>query len=305
MRVAVLGVDGLLGDAFRRNFKESQLLLSRKDIDFLDFNGLSNLLKSNHIDTVINCAAVVGGIELNRKKPYDMFSLNISLSESILKSCISSDVSDLVQFCSNCSYPTLASQPYKESALFEGLAHKFNQGYAAAKIASVHSGQCAEDQGLIRVYHPIPCSLFGLNDNYSESNSHFVAAAIRKIFEANQSSQAFVEFWGSGKPYREFMFADNIPSAIKHILACKSSYNPINIGTGKDTSIKDVIEHLISFSNFNGNVRWDTSKPDGAMHKLLDSSKITSLGWEPKHNLFESLSRTYEFYCKHYDNLRK
>ena len=170
MRVAVLGVQGLVGDAFSRCLPGKQLLLSREDLDFTDSLQLTLLLKSHDIDTVINCAAVVGGIELNRTAPYDMFSSNILLSESILKSCISAGVADLVQFCSNCSYPVLAKQPYKESSLFEGLPHKLNRGYASAKIASLHSGQCAEAQGLIRVYHPIPCSLFGRNDNYSLNN---------------------------------------------------------------------------------------------------------------------------------------
>ena len=153
-------------------------------------------------------------------------------------------VSDLVQFCSNCSYPVLASQPYKESALFDGPSHKLNRGYASAKIAAVHAGQCAEDQGLIRVYHPIPCSLFGRNDNYSLNNSHFVAAAIRKIYEASQANKSTVEFWGSGKPFREFMFADNLVSAVLLLLEHKLSYEPINIGPGVDTPIKEIINYI-------------------------------------------------------------
>ena len=305
MRVAILGVNGLLGDAFRRKFQNPQLLLSRQNIDFVDSEGLSRILKSHQIDTVINCAAVVGGIELNRTKPYDMFSSNISLSESVLKACINSGVSDLVQFCSNCSYPAISNQPYKESTLFDGPSHKLNKGYASAKIASVHSGQCAEDQGLIRVYHPIPCSLFGLNDNYSLANSHFVAAAIRKIYEAKLLNKTNVEFWGTGKPYREFLCADNVPSAIKLLLENKYSYDPINIGTGRDTPIKDVINFLISHSKFKGEVKWDSSKPDGAMHKLLDSALITAMGWKHEYDLFDSLSMTYDFYSHNNNSLRK
>ena len=305
MRVAVLGINGLVGDAFCRKFPEKQLLLSRKDLDFTDVDQLSLILKSHNIDTVINCAAVVGGIELNRTVPYDIFSSNILLSESVLKSCISAGVSDLVQFCSNCSYPALVNQPYRESALFDGLPHNLNRGYAAAKIASVHSGQCAEAQGLIRVYHPIPCSLFGRNDNYSLSNSHFVAAAIRKIYEATQSHQSTVEFWGSGKPYREFMFADNLVSAVLILLEKQLSYNPINIGPGFDTPIKEIIDYISQYSGYNGRIAWDTSKPDGAMHKLLDSSIIKSHGWDINYPLQNSLLETYRFYSENISMLRR
>ena len=305
MRVAVLGVHGLVGEAFSRNLPEKQLLLSREDLDFTDIHQLSSVLKSHDIDTVINCAAVVGGIYLNRTAPYDMFSSNILLSESILKSCIAAGVSDLVQFCSNCSYPVIASQPYKESALFEGPSHKLNRGYASAKIAAVHSGQCAEDQGLIRVYHPIPCSLFGRNDNYSLNNSHFVAAAIRKIYEATQASQSTVEFWGSGKPFREFMFADNLVSAVLLLLENKLSYDPINIGPGVDTPIKEIINYIAQYSGFQGRVVWDDSKPDGAMHKLLDSSVIKSHGWDIIFPLSQSLSDTYVHYIGNLSALRR
>ena len=302
MNIAVLGINGLVGDAFRRNLEDPQLLLSRDNFDFLDTDQLRATLKANQIDTVINCAAIVGGIELNRTKPYKMFSENISLSESILKSCITSGVANLVQFCSNCSYPVDSQQPYKEQTLFDGPSHKLNKGYASAKIASVQAGQCAEDQGLIRVYHPIPCSLFGKNDNYSASNSHFVAAAIRKIYEAKSNGQNSVTFWGTGKPYREFMYADNLVSAIKTLLEKKMSYQPVNIGPGIDTPIKDIINLISGFANFSGKILWDSSKPDGALHKLLDSNIIKSCGWEPSHSLEESLSITYRFYQ---DNLHK
>lgn len=305
MRVAVLGKSGLVGDAFVRNLTNIQLLVGRKDINLKNSGELSRLLNKNQIDTVINCSAVVGGINLNRSKPYDMFSENIALSESVLRASIDSGVTDLVQFCSNCSYPVVAEQPYNESDLFNGPAHKLNKGYASAKIAAVHSGQCAEQQGLIRVYHPIPCSLFGRNDNYSTNNSHFVAAAIRKIYEANKLNKESVEFWGTGNPYREFMYADNLVSAVNLLIEKRLSYEPINIGPGVDTPIKNIIATLTKKSGFEGRVVWDKTKPDGALHKLLDSSIIKSHGWSILHKLEDSLMETYDFYSNNLEMLRR
>lgn len=304
MRSAILGTKGLVGDAFSRNCSHAVLFLSREDVDLLDTAALSNLLITNRIDTVINCAAKVGGIELNRSEPYHMFTANISIGLSVLRASISAGVSNLVQFCSNCAYPVSAQQPYKESTLLDGPSHHLNKGYAAAKLAALQAGQCAETQGLIRVFHPIPCSLFGLRDNYSLTNSHFIAAAIRKVHSATSRDCKEIQFWGTGKPYREFMFADHVVSAVDNLLEKKLSYDPVNIGTGVDTPIKDIIEHICSHSGYEGTLCWDHSKPDGAMHKLLDSSTLYSHGWEPPLDLYPRLSQTFDYYLSNLDTLR-
>lgn len=222
MRIAVRDINGLVGDAFYRLLYKTQLFPKRDDVDLLDTHKLSLILKSDQIEVATNCAAVVGEIQLNRIRSYVVFYSNIVLSQATLQACISSGVSDLVQSSSNCSYPDPATQPYKESALFDSPSHKLNCGYASAKIASVHAGQCAEDQGLIRVYHPIPCSLFGRNDNCCQNNSHFIAEAIRKIFEAKPLNQASVHFWDTGTTYRESMYADNLVCAV--LLLLKKSF---------------------------------------------------------------------------------
>lgn len=304
MRTLILGSNGLVGEAFARKCSHSVLCLSRDDLDFSNSSELSSILQSHNIDTVINCAAKVGGIELNRLHPYEMFSTNIYLSLSVLQASINAGVSSLVQFCSNCSYPVSARQPYKEATLFQGEPHPLNKGYAAAKIAVLYAGQCAQDQGLINVFHPIPCSLFGLHDNYSLSNSHFVAAVIRKIHNAVSTGLEKIEFWGTGRPFREFMFADHIVEAVDIMLLNNLSYDPINIGSGTDTPIKDIIEFISSHSGFMGDIIWDVSKPDGALHKLLDSSVIQSHGWNPQPDLFQTLSRTYDYFCLNQNILR-
>jgi GDP-L-fucose synthase len=304
MRSAILGSKGLVGDAFSRNCSHAVLFLSRQDVDLLDTAALSDLLIANRIDTVVNCAAKVGGIELNRSEPYNMFTYNISISLSVLQASISAGASNLVQFCSNCAYPVSAHQPYKESTLLDGPPYHLNKGYAAAKLSALKAGQCAEDQGLIRVFHPIPCSLFGLRDNYSLNNSHFIAAVIRKVYSAVSLDDKKIEFWGTGNPYREFMFADHLVSAIDHLLEKQLSYDPVNIGTGVDTPIKDIIEHICTYSGYRGSIYWDHSKPDGALHKLLDSSILYSHGWEPPLDLLSRLSETFDYFVSNQDTLR-
>ena len=304
MRTAILGSKGLVGESLSRTLPSIELALSRKDLDVSDTNQLCKILRYNQIDTVINCAAYVGGIELNRSRPYDMYLRNIQISQSVLTASIQSGISDLVQFCSNCAYPITAQQPYKESSLFEGLPHKLNRGYAAAKITAVHAGQAAESQKLIRVYHPIPCSLFGFHDNYNTSESHFIPAAIRKIFDAVRENAHSIRFWGTGRPFREFMFADNLGSAIMIILDNRLSYNPINIGSGLDTPINNIVSHISSRAGYLGDVTWDRSKPDGVMHKLLDSGYIYSHGWSPPCDLYDSLNATCDFYLQNMSQLR-
>jgi GDP-L-fucose synthase len=205
-------------------------------------------------------------------------------------------VTDLVQFCSNCVYPVNAVQPYKEVDLFMGEPVKANKGYAAAKIACVHAGQAAEDQYGLRVYHPIPCSLYGFSDNYDINNSHFIPAVIRKISEAVDQDVEAITFWGSGTPRREFLFADELASAINIMLEKQYSYHPLNIGPGVDTPIRDIISLVSDHAGFKGEVLWDENKPDGALRKLLDSSLLKSWGWLPSESFVDTLCKTYDFF---------
>lgn len=304
-RVAILGSDGLVGDALARTLdQEIVLCLGRSDCDLNVTSKLARFLRSEKINLVINCAAVVGGIEVNRNSPYDLFSNNITLPLSVINACLQADIPQLVQFCSNCSYPAQAEQPYKESDFFLGPPVETNLGYASAKTAAVRAAQCVESQYGLKVYHPIPCSLFGLNDNFSLANSHFIPAVIRKISDASVNNSPSLTFWGSGKPLREFLFADAIASAIMTVINADYSYHPINIGSGSDTPIQDIISCLVDHSGYNGQIYWDTTKPDGALRKLLDSSLLNSLGWQPPSNFLDSLKYTYDFFLKNKASLR-
>lgn len=304
MRIAVLGSRGLVGDAIARTMDNVVLALSREECDVTDTSKLISFLRREKIDVVINCAAKVGGIQLNRTEPYTMYQANSQIGYSVLQASFQSDVTDLVQLCSNCAYPANAIQPYKEVDLLMGEPVKANKGYAAAKIACLHAGQAAEDQFGLRVYHPIPCSLFGLADNYDPNNSHFIPAVIRKIKKAVDQSLDTITFWGTGRPRREFMFADELSSAINIMLEKRYSYYPLNIGPGLDTPIREIISIVSGHAGYKGQILWDETKPDGALTKLLDSSLLKSWGWLPTESFFDTLCKTYDFF-KSSTNIRK
>jgi len=301
MRVAVLGSRGLVGDAIARRMDNVVLLLSREVCDVNDSARLITLFRNEKVDTVINCAARVGGIQLNKNEPYTMYDTNTRIGNSVLAACLKSGVTDLVQFCSNCAYPARAIQPYKEIDLLMGEPVKTNKGYAAAKVACLHAGQAAEEQFGLRVYHPIPCSLFGLRDNYDVSNSHFVAAVIRRINNAVKQCHETITFWGTGTPRRELLYADELSSAISIMIERRYSYHPLNIGTGIDTPIRDIIEVIADHAGYRGRVLWDETKPDGAYQKLLDSSLINSWGWHPSESMDDALCKTYDFFSSSAD----
>ena len=298
MRIAILGADGLVGEALSRNLKRELITIRRKDVDIRETKKLRNLLKKERIDMAINCAAYVGGIEMNRMKPYTMFKSNIEITQSVINACIEVEIGEMVLFGSNCMYPKNAKQPFREEDLFKGESVETNQGYAAAKIAGIQSSIAANKEYGINIYHPIPCSLYGYRDNYDLNKSHFVAAAIRKISNAASKGSKEIVFWGSGKPYREILFADEIAEAIEIIVKNKIVNRPINIGTGVDTPIKKVIESISKLTNYKGEIKWDITKPDGALHKLLDNQKIKELGWKTKYTLEEGLEKTLKYYNK-------
>jgi GDP-L-fucose synthase len=304
MRIAILGSHGLVGEAMTRTMDNVVLALSREVCDVTDTSKLISLLRREKIDVVMNCAAKVGGIQLNRMEPYTMYQANSQIGYSVLQACLQSDVTDLVQLCSSCAYPADAIQPYKESELLMGEPVKSNKGYAAAKIASLHAGQAAEDQFGLRVYHPIICSLFGLADNFNPNDSHFVPAVIRKIKEAVDQSLDTITFWGTGKPRREYLFADELSSAINMMLERRYSYLPLNIGPGVDVPISDIISTISCHAGFKGHILWDETKPDGALKKLLDSSLVKSWGWLPAEPLVDTLCKTYDYF-KSSSNVRK
>ena len=303
----VTGRDGLIGSSFVRLLKRNNLeflALSRKDLNLLNFSKVIDFLKNYNFEIIINCAALVGGIKANSSRQYDFLSENMRIQNNIMDASIMCNVKKIVFLNSNCSYPSNASQPFKESTYFDGEPHQSNLGYALAKRSAYLQSVPLKNQYGIETFHPIPCSLYGPNDNFNLENSHFIAAVIRKIVHAKENKKENIEFWGSGNPRREFMHVDDAALGINFLINNNCSGELINICWGKDHKIKEVIDICKDIIGFDGEIIWDSSKPDGMMQKLQSAEKLKNLGWEPEISLEEGLYKTINWFFKNRDNIR-
>ena len=303
----ITGQDGLIGSAMVRLFKKKKLSFlstSRKDLNLLDYSKTTEFFKENKFETIINCAALVGGIKANSSRQYDFLSENMRIQNNIMDASIKSGIKNIVFLNSNCSYPSNALQPYLESTYFDGEPHQSNLGYALAKRSAFLQSIPLLNQYDIKTFHPIPCSLYGPNDNFNLENSHFIAAVIRKIIQAKECKKATLDFWGSGNPRREFMHVDDAADGIKYLIDNNHSGKLINICWGKDHKIKKIIDICKEIIGFDGEVLWDSSKPDGMMQKLQSPEILKNAGWKPKILLEEGLINTINWFLGNPDKLR-
>lgn len=295
----ITGKKGLLGSSFIRELEkrnEKFLGIGREECDILNYKNLLKIAENFRPDVVINCAALVGGIKANKKYQYDFFEINNNLQNNVLRLVKDLNIPKVVLINSNCAYPANAKQPYLEKDFLNGSPQQSNLGYASAKRMGLIGGNLLEEQYGIKTYHPIPCSLYGVNDNFNLENSHFVAAAIRKIAVAKNDNRSEITFWGSGTPKREFMYVDDAIDGILYMLKKDISSNPVNICWGEDAPIKDVINILSKLIGYEGIIKWDRSKPDGALQKLQNPTLLKSLGWEPSIKLEDGLKKTLDWY---------
>ena len=303
----ITGKDGLIGSAFVRLFSKSKLTFlatSREDLNLLSYEDTLSFFREYQFETIINCAALVGGIKANSSRQYDFLSENLRIQSNIMDASIKSSIKNIVFLNSNCSYPANAPQPFKESAYFQGDPHPSNLGYALAKRAAFLQSFPLLNQYNIKTFHPIPCSLYGPNDNFNLENSHFIAAVIRKIVHAKEKKEEIIEFWGSGNPKREFMHVDDAAEGIKYLIDRQISGKLINVCWGKDHKIKEIIDICKQIIGFKGKVIWDSTKPDGMMRKLQSPNILKELGWGPKISIREGLSETINWFLSNRDNLR-
>ena len=303
----ITGKYGLIGSSLVRLFRETSLpflSISRDDLNLLDHEKTTDFFKEYKFETIINCAALVGGIKANSSRQYDFLSENMRIQNNIMDASIQSNIKKIVFLNSNCSYPANASQPFVESSYFDGEPHQSNLGYALAKRSAFLQSQPLLNQYEIKTFHPIPCSLYGPNDNFNPENSHFIAAVIRKIVNAKESKKQKIEFWGSGNPRREFMHVDDASKGIKYLIENNLSGKLINICWGEDHRIKEIIDICKKIIGFDGEIIWDSTKPDGMMKKLQSPQILKDLGWEPKITLEDGLSETINWFLANRDNLR-
>ena len=316
-KIFVAGGSGMVGSAIKRelikcgygNDQNSILSPQRSELNLLNYNEVENWFKLNSPSVVIIAAAKVGGIAANNSRPLDFILENLKIQTNLIENAFKSKVKRLLFLGSSCIYPKFAKQPIKEEYLLNGKLEPTNEWYALAKIAGIKLCEALRKQENFDSICLMPTNLYGPGDNYHPLNSHVLPALIRKFFEAKKNNLSSVTCWGSGEPYREFLHVDDLAKACVFALEKwdpneKSSpkdingdlLNFLNVGTGTDLSIKELASIIADKVGYKGLIKWDTSKPDGTPKKLLDISRIKSLGWQPTISLDNGISQTIKLY---------
>lgn len=301
-KIYVAGHNGMVGSAIVRKLSElgytKIITKSRKELD------LTNQFQVNHFfhfekpEYVFLAAAKVGGIKSNDDFRADFIYENIMIQSNIIKASFDNKVKKLLFLGSSCIYPKLCPQPIKEEYLLTGPLETSNDAYAIAKIAGIKMCQDFNKQYGTNYISVMPTNLYGPNDNYDLNNSHVLPALIRKFHEAKIENKDKVEIWGTGSPMREFLYVDDLAQACHYLMLNHNGSEIINVGAGKDISIKDLAYIVKDVLEYEGDIYFNTDMPDGTPRKLLDISKILELGWEPKTGLRTGIKKTYLDYVK-------
>jgi len=296
----IAGSSGMVGRGIVR-IAQSQGIsdiveVTSKTCDLRNLQKTRELLLDTKPDVVIDAAAKVGGILANSMEPVDFMINNLQIQTNLFSASHEANVRKVVFLSSSCVYPKLASQPIKESSLLTGSLEETNSAYAVAKIAGMRLIQAYRQQFNRNWISVMPTNLFGSFDNFSTTTSHVLPALVRKFHDAKTNNESTVTLWGSGKPRRELMDVDEFARALLLIVEKYNNPETINIGTGKDLSIKEISEIVKEVVGFQGEVDWDESKPDGTPRKLLDITKIRNLGYQPSEDLKTGITNTYEWF---------
>ena len=298
--VHVAGHRGMVGSAVWRHFSAQGFtnLIGRtsRELDLRDRDQTFAFYRDARPRYVVLAAAKVGGILANATQPAEFLSDNLRIQVNVLDAAAEVGVERLLFLGSSCIYPKLAPQPIHEDSLLTGPLEPTNDAYAIAKIAGVLHVQALRREHGCAFISAMPTNLYGPGDNYDLESSHVLAAMIRKFHDANAAGAESVTLWGTGAPRREFLHVDDLAAACLVLLERYDDQAPINVGVGADIAIRDLAELVASLADYQGHVDWDTSKPDGTPRKLLDVTRIHSLGWKAKIDLRDGISRTYAQY---------
>lgn len=303
--IFVAGHKGLIGSAFIRRFEREGmrniLTEPRSELDLRDGRAVQTYFEENRPKVVILCAARVGGIVENRDHPAEFITENLEIQMSVQKAAYLTGVEKFLFFGSSCMYPKICAQPMQESALFSGHLESTSLPYAVAKLSGLVSCLAYNQQyGGSRFLPVIPNNAYGPNDDFDPRSSHVLSALVRKFHDAKLNQQSVVTLWGTGTPRREFVHADDIVDASLFLLlhAPADMQYPVNIGVGRDYSIRELAGLIANVVGFEGIIEFDAEHPDGTAKKLLDSSRLRDLGWEPKIDLENGLRNTYDWFLQ-------
>lgn len=299
-RIHVAGHRGLVGSAVWRHLegRGHTALIGRSsaELDLRDRDAVFRFYREQRPEYVVLAAAKVGGIMANATYPADFLSENIRIEMNVIDAAHEVGVKRLLFLGSSCIYPKFAEQPIREDSLLTGLLEPTNDAYAIAKIAGVLHVQAMRRQHHESFISAMPTNLYGPGDNFDLETSHVLPAMIRKFHDARTEGRDEVVLWGTGSPMREFLHVDDLAGAVATLLERYDDAAPINIGVGEDVTIKELAETVARAVGFEGHLTWDTSKPDGTPRKLLDVSRINSLGWKAAIGLEEGIRSTYAWY---------
>jgi GDP-L-fucose synthase len=299
-RIYIAGHRGLAGSAVCRALASAgyQQVIGRSsaDLDLRDRSSTFDFLCSTRPDVVVLAAARVGGILANDSFPADFLSDNLRIQVNVMDAAQAAGVDRLLFLGSSCIYPKLAEQPIRESSLLCGPLEPTNEAYAIAKIAGIKQVQAHRKQHGVRWISAMPTNLYGPGDNFDPATSHVLPALIRRFQEAAEVRAPSVVLWGSGTPRREFLYADDLGEALVRLLQVYDDSEPINVGVGRDVSIRELAELVADVVGFTGDIVQDVSKPDGTPRKLLDVSRLLGLGWQPKVPLGDGIKRTHKWF---------
>ena len=314
-KIFVTGHNGMLGQSLVHKFSNegftNLITINKSELDLRDFEKTNNFLKNESPDIVVNCAAKVGGIKANIDYPADYLLENLKIQNSIIESSFRNNIRRLVFIGSSCIYPKFAEQPIVEEALLTGHLEPTLEPFAVAKISGLKMCNALRRQYDFDAICLMPSNFYGPGDNFDENNSHVLPALIRKFHFAKVKNIPLLTCWGSGNVLREFLYVDDLSDAIFFTLmnwdpslknAPKyedgSTLDYLNVGFGKDISIKDLASLIAEVVEYKGEIKWDLTKKDGTPRKLLDTSRIQKLGWSPKIKLKDGLKITYDYFLK-------
>jgi GDP-L-fucose synthase len=316
-KIFITGHKGMVGSSIYRLFKKKgfkNLITKTKDqLDLTDQKSVENFFENNDVDKLIIAAAKVGGIGANAIYPVEFLLENLQIQNNLLHSCLKYDLDQVIFLGSSCIYPKFSKNPISEDQLLSGKLEGTNQWYAIAKIAGIKLAEALNVQYQIDTRSLMPTNLYGPEDNFNLENGHVIPALINKFHNAITNNLDTIEIWGSGEPLREFLHVDDLASACYFTMdldreeydsKLDDSTSHYNVGTGEDIKIKDLVDCLIKVTGFKGQIEYDQNKPDGTPKKLLDVSKMNSLGWKYSISLNDGLKNTYDWYYENFPNVR-
>lgn len=317
-RIFVAGHRGMVGSAIVRQLSQHDnveiITRTRNELDLLNQQAVNDFFANERIDEVYLAAAKVGGIHANNTYPADFIYENLIMECNIIHAAHSNDVQHLLFLGSSCIYPKLAQQPMTEAALLTGTLEETNEPYAIAKIAGIKLCESYNRQYGRDYRSVMPTNLYGENDNFHPDNSHVIPALMRRFHEAKLNKDKEVVVWGTGTPMREFLFVDDMAAASIYVMELDNEIyqanteqmlSHINVGTGVDCTIREMAETMAKVVGFEGDIVFDSTKPDGTLRKLMDVSRLVNLGWRYNVSLEDGLTHTYQWFIDNQNNFRK